>query len=413
MADYYPLLSRAVGALSDRSPEMRRAVYDRAQTALLDQLRSLDPPLSEADIDRERRSLEATIRRIEAEHQRENGVGHGEPPLPEARMPSPQAPEVMPERRPAPPAPTRRAGQGGARPRLGGDREPGQDEAEEPARDRPRIETVAPSLERGGRARTAILAAVIGLVMAAIAVTAWFLRDKPGEVAAGPASPEATQPAEAEAKIGGRIGGGERAPSASPNAAPQGQPAQGQRGEVAIAQRAVLYEENPADPQNPKATQGRAVWRVESLNPGRGQPLETVVRTQVEVPAAGLSLTLTIRRNTDPALPNSHTIEMTFTTPPGDGNRVVREVGPPQFKTEEGVRGTQLAGLAMPARDNLFLMLLSNLDADVKRNTELLASRNWIDLPIRFASGQRAILSFEKGVPGDLVITEALRQWKP
>jgi hypothetical protein len=38
-------------------------------------------------------------------------------------------------------------------------------------------------------------------------------------------------------------------------------------------------------------------------------------------------------------------------------------------------------------------------------------TRNWIDLPIRFTSGQRGILSFEKGVSGEQVMKDAFRQW--
>ena len=53
MADYYPLLARALDAMPDRSPALRQAVYERARGALIGQLRSLDPPLSEDDIDLE------------------------------------------------------------------------------------------------------------------------------------------------------------------------------------------------------------------------------------------------------------------------------------------------------------------------------------------------------------------------
>ena len=66
----------------------------------------------------------------------------------------------------------------------------------------------------------------------------------------------------------------------------------------------------------------------------------------------------------------------------------------------------------MPVRENLFLIGLSNLSSDVERNTELLVRRNWIDLPVRMASGQRAILSFEKGASGDQVLTRAFGQWR-
>src|SRR4051812_34940598 len=69
MADYHPLIARAVEGLSDPSPDMRRAVYERARTALIGQLRSLDPPLSEADIERETVSLNDAIRRVEASYE--------------------------------------------------------------------------------------------------------------------------------------------------------------------------------------------------------------------------------------------------------------------------------------------------------------------------------------------------------
>jgi hypothetical protein len=68
--------------------------------------------------------------------------------------------------------------------------------------------------------------------------------------------------------------------------------------------------------------------------------------------------------------------------------------------------------LPVPVKENLFLIGLSNLASDVDRNTDLITRRNWIDLPIRFSSGQRAILSFEKGVSGEQLVNEAFRQWR-
>jgi len=136
-----------------------------------------------------------------------------------------------------------------------------------------------------------------------------------------------------------------------------------------------------------------------------------VVRANVEVSGGGLSLALSLRRNADPALPASHIVELTFTTP-DDPGRVVRDVGLLQFKGEEAVRGTPLAGLPVPVKDNVFLIGLSNLPRDMDRNQDLMLRRNWIDVPVRFASGQRAILSFEKGVTGDQGINDAVRHWR-
>jgi hypothetical protein len=398
MADYYPLISRALDGLSDKSPDTRRAVYDRARGALMAQLQSLDPPLPAAEITRERLALDEAIDRVEAEYAL--GEASFEPPA----APEPPAPVAPPPRAPparirpeAPPEPAVERYFGGA-----------AIEDEPQPRERPRIDTVSRVMADQGRSRMIVLAGVVVLVVVLIGVAAWLLRVQPSELEqAGEDAPKA----QAEApKVPERVtdrlpgaGQGPGQPPPSPGAPP--------RADVPVAQRALLYEENPAEPQNPKATPGRALWRVDALNPGQGQALEMVVRASVEVPGAGLSLALSLRRNADPALPASHIIELTFTTP-DDPGRVVRDVGLLQFKGEEAVRGTPLAGLPVPVKDNVFLIGLSNLPGDMERNQDLMLRRNWIDLPVRFASGQRAILSFEKGISGDQVLNDAFRQWQ-
>ena len=67
MADYYPLIARAVGGLDKNTGENRRALYDRARAALVNQLRGVEPALDETDITRERLALEEAIRKVEAE----------------------------------------------------------------------------------------------------------------------------------------------------------------------------------------------------------------------------------------------------------------------------------------------------------------------------------------------------------
>ncbi len=67
MADYYPLIARAVAGLDRNTGENRRALYERARSALVNQLRGVDPPLDESDITRERLALEDAIRRLEAD----------------------------------------------------------------------------------------------------------------------------------------------------------------------------------------------------------------------------------------------------------------------------------------------------------------------------------------------------------
>src|SRR6266852_3973580 len=76
MADYYPLISRAVAGLEKNTGENRRALYERARSALVAQLRGVEPALDESDITRERLALEEAIRKVEAEAARK---ARGEP----------------------------------------------------------------------------------------------------------------------------------------------------------------------------------------------------------------------------------------------------------------------------------------------------------------------------------------------
>src|ERR1700751_5057169 len=72
MADYYPLIAKAVTGLDKSTGEARRALYERARNALVTQLRGVSPSLSEQDITRERLALEEAIRKVEAEAARKS-----------------------------------------------------------------------------------------------------------------------------------------------------------------------------------------------------------------------------------------------------------------------------------------------------------------------------------------------------
>ena len=69
MADYYPLLAKALANLPSRSAaSTRRAIYERARKALIGQLRSIQPPMPEGDIANEDAALDRAIARLEAEY---------------------------------------------------------------------------------------------------------------------------------------------------------------------------------------------------------------------------------------------------------------------------------------------------------------------------------------------------------
>ncbi len=212
--------------------------------------------------------------------------------------------------------------------------------------------------------------------------------------------PTATRP-----KITDRIEPGSQqtpqAPAATPNAPPA----------AAVAQKVVLYEEDPADP-NGKRFVGSAIWRTETVTPGPGQPPELAIRADVEVPERKLAMTWSLRRNSDKSLPATHTIEIMFKLPADFPSGGISGVPGILMKQAEQTRGTPLAGLAVKVTNGFYLIGLSNQEADKDRNLQLLKERGWFDIPVVYNNNRRAILAMEKGTPGDRVFADAFKAWK-
>src|SRR5215471_4601920 len=101
MADYHPLIARAVAGLERNTGDARRALYERARTALVAQLRGVTPALSESDVTRERLALEEAIRKVEAESARQN---MSEPAPQKESSRRVRAPEMPRWESPTPPA---------------------------------------------------------------------------------------------------------------------------------------------------------------------------------------------------------------------------------------------------------------------------------------------------------------------
>src|SRR3954452_22730286 len=79
MADYYPLIARAVAGLERNTGDARRVLYERARTALVTQLRGVNPALNESEVTRERLALEEAIRKVEADAARKRLVPSRDP----------------------------------------------------------------------------------------------------------------------------------------------------------------------------------------------------------------------------------------------------------------------------------------------------------------------------------------------
>lgn len=555
MADYYPLITRAVDGLGASTGEGRRALYERARAALVGQLRAIEPPLSEADITRERLALEDAIRKVEAETVRKSrterpvvpprpspaassptapipaaprasvqpaaptppqrermnpGLSNPLSPRPEPRTeprvemgrPMPPRPEPPPLRmqiEPAPEAapqaplpssarsrllsartsPVSRDGIRGFRdvvnevddlgaaaarsaqsardtrdsyvpkpqqpfdedaPALHG-REGPRFDMDEPdlLDDAADVETLEPSYDfeneeddeapfprrHAARVRDseehyeaprpprsyrglAKLAVVLIIIAGITATISWQWSNITGlyqfvsHMRSHPT--QTTQTPAAQPKYSERVPQ-EQTPGQAPAAG-----ATTDQGAPAVAQRVVLYEEDPNNPQGRQYV-GSAVWRTDTVSPGSGLAPELEVRADITIPDRNMTVTWTLRRNTDQALPASHTIEIMFNLPPDFPGGGIANVPGVLMKDSEQARGVPLAGLAVKVTNGFFLIGLSAVDTDVQRNTQLLKDKPWFDIPIVYTNGGRAILALEKGPPGDRAFADAFAAW--
>ena len=71
-----------------------------------------------------------------------------------------------------------------------------------------------------------------------------------------------------------------------------------------------------------------------------------------------------------------------------------------------------LRGIPAKIADGYFLVALSNDQADTAANLQLLQRESWIDIPIIYTSGRRALVTMEKGIPGARVFEQAIEAWR-
>ena len=344
-------------------------------------------PTDVPELDRVEPRMEPTPLRRDVSPPRE-----APPPPPPPRQPEPQGAR-QPERPPPPPRPPSRQPHGGAA--LGG----------------PPLGDGAGIIEPA-RSRKGLVAVLLTLfVILGIGMTAYVMRDRIAALTGamrGLAPQAQRDAAPSRPKITDRVG--QDGQPTTPSRPGQQQPPPGQQALPAVAQRVVLYEEDPADP-NGKRYIGSAVWRTETVSPGSGQAPELAVRCDVEIPERRLAMTLSMRRNTDQTLPASHTVEIMFNLPADFPFGGISNVPGILMKQAEQTRGAPLSGLAVKVTSGFFLLGLSAVDSEKERNLQLLKERAWFDVPVVYNNGRRAIIAVEKGNPGERVFKEAFAAW--
>ena len=173
----------------------------------------------------------------------------------------------------------------------------------------------------------------------------------------------------------------------------------------AVAQKAYLYEEGPSG-GDASRDNAAIIWSMSRDIDG-----ESVINGKLDVPGRSMTMNIAIKRNTDASLPASHIIELAFQLPSdfsgGNINNVARFV----MKSSEQARGEGLVAVPAKISDGNFLMALNNLDQAVATNRKLLLESSWIDVPLGYTTGRRALVTLEKGAIGTKIFRDAFADW--
>ncbi|EJM99346.1 hypothetical protein [Phyllobacterium sp. YR531] len=200
-------------------------------------------------------------------------------------------------------------------------------------------------------------------------------------------------------------------PAAQP-AAPGQQPAGQTQPPAAlpIGQKAFFYEERSGQDAQ-RREEGGVVWSVVQESPGNDLPPEPAIRAEVNIPELAIKLRMIIRRNGDKTLPASHLIEMIFTVPEGFAGGSIDNVSRMTFKDREEAPGSPLVAIPAKIADNFFIIAMNDAKTAVDTNTSLMRRMSWIDIPIAYKTGRRALITLEKGLPGERAFDEVLKSW--
>ena len=271
-----------------------------------------------------------------------------------------------------------------------------------------------------------IAAAVVLGVVLAVAGAAILMRQKPQDLAIKP--PVETQqpaPPEPSAKITARVQANAPAPAAPPP--PASGPQAGQSGAQGAAPatpapeapsapappsagRAAMLIASADNPQKPVVILGSTVWSL--ISPAPNQPATVAVKAEADIPDLKMHATMTLRKNTDPTLQATHTIDLKFSFAEGAPVTGFKDVGLPQMRKEDSTAAEALISVKVKISDTYFLIALAKGNSDTARNLDLMQTRSWFDFPLLLNDDRIAKIVFQKSPEGQAMLEKAFDAWK-
>ncbi len=259
--------------------------------------------------------------------------------------------------------------------------------------------------------------------MLSVAGAAIVMRQKPQDLAIAPPEPQQEAQSQPPSKIAQRA---QPSPTEDNSAAPAasepqgGQPQNGQapanpaaeadNTSLPSAARAAMLIASPDNPQKPVVNLGSAVWS--TIPPAPGQPATVAVKADADIPDLKMHATMTLRKNTDPTLQATHTIDLKFTFADGAPIAGFKDVGAPQMRKVDSTASEALTSVKVKVSDVYFLIALAKGDPDTARNLDLMQTRAWFDFPLLLNDNRIAKLVFQKSSDGEAMLVKAFDAWK-
>ena len=236
---------------------------------------------------------------------------------------------------------------------------------------------------------------VLIALLGTLGLLAWQFHERPDDQAALTKSGGGEASGEDNGKFGDRL----ESADADKNA------------RVPVAQKAEMWVASLSEPEKvERIYPATVVWRIENVGGGPGETVGSAIRGDVDIPDAKLKASLIFRKNTDPTLSASHTINILFKPETGSPVGDVKAIGPIQMRRADAQAGEKLVGIPVPISTNYFLIGLMRGDPE-KRNIQVLRSLSVIDLPLQFADGRLATINLLKGPTGDRIFAEGIDTW--
>ena len=471
MPDYSTIIKRSVDSVPDHTPEMRRAIYDRARATIAKQLANVEPPLSAEQIEKQKEQLEQAIAEIEVEysfegfdpaefeaeiglHVREQiAESEAEPdeldePEEEIDDVDDEPEEVVPKPRPAASIdfgtePTDFAAAGGS----------------------VRV--------KKSNAPTYIILSLLLLALIGAGVLGYRYQDQimamldsgddTGAQVAEAGATDTTvtanentpEPVAPDSESSGIIVTKNEERIGTPESDQSDEGVEVLRGtgteddlQPGAAEQSAALTDNSARPIAPSAGQSeptvtgaagvstgeadrvgtgsqRAIFYTQGEDNQPGQASQGVViwerveqpdglpaiQAKIGLDNPKVDVTVTISRNTDQQLPASHLIEVSFDGVKNMTGAALERIPGIVLKPNEQARGQPLAGAGVPVTDEIFWIALSDEAEQSKNNIEKLREGTWFDMPLLFKDQQRALITFEKGGTGEMLFKEVFAAW--